>query len=252
VLTARLLGIEHLLDRLPGQLSGGERQRVALGRAIVRRPAAFLLDEPLSQLDAGLRVSMRREIRTLHERQGATTIYVTHDQEEALSMGDRIAVMNAGRVQQIGTGDELLRQPGNRFVAGFIGMPPMNFVPLKLRDGGHQVQLDCGGQSRTWDKPVPWRHWPAGGQVLLGVRPQDLRLAAASLESGWRGKISVVESSGEFNLIHVDLFDVQATWVCRVEPAATYRRGEPVSISWSSDREHWFDAQTGNNLACQC
>ena len=172
--TAAMLGITHLLDRKPRQLSGGERQRVALGRAIMRKPSVFLFDEPLSNLDAKLRVQMRAEIKKIQKQIQTTTIYVTHDQIEAMTMGSRIAVMKDGRLQQVGTPMEIYHRPENRFVAGFIGTPPMNFVDAEVADGGRR--LVASGFSLE----VPAASGPGvsvrdGSRITLGVRPEDLR-----------------------------------------------------------------------------
>src|SRR6478736_6538707 len=169
---ARLLGLEHLLDRRPAALSGGQRQRVAMGRAIVREPQAFLMDEPLSNLDAKLRVTMRAELARLHERLGVTTIYVTHDQIEAMTLGQRVAVMRDGLLQQVDSPQHLYRNPANLFVAAFIGSPSMNLVEAELEDGhvsfaGNRIPLDPG-------------HSPAaaGARVILGIRPHDFEEAS--------------------------------------------------------------------------
>ncbi|HUT89677.1 MAG TPA: sn-glycerol-3-phosphate ABC transporter ATP-binding protein UgpC [Thermoguttaceae bacterium] len=174
---AAMLGIEHLLDRKPRQLSGGQRQRVAVGRAIVRRPSCFLFDEPLSDLDARLRVEMRTELKRLHRRLGTTTIYVTHDQEEALTLGDRVVVIYQGRIQQIGTPEEVYRHPVNRFVAGFLGGAPMNFLEGTIVDSGGRLWLDhAGARLDVPDWAVPDLRAMLGTTVLLGVRPESLRV----------------------------------------------------------------------------
>ena len=178
--TADRLSISHLLDRKPHQLSGGERQRVALGRAIVRNPAAFLFDEPLSNLDAKLRQQLRVELKRLHRELATTMIYVTHDQIEAMTLGDRVAVMNQGEVQQIGTPTEIYRQPANLFVAKFIGSLPMNFCHGELCRDGNAIRFD-GGFSREWSlttercESFDWLKAKSSRPVVLGVRPEDLR-----------------------------------------------------------------------------
>lgn len=174
---AAMLGIEPLLDRKPGQLSGGQRQRVAVGRAIVRRPSCFLFDEPLSDLDARLRLQMRTELKRLHRRLRTTTIYVTHDQEEALTLGDRVVVIDQGRTQQIGTPDEVYRHPVNRFVAGFLGGAPMNFLEGTIVESGGRLGLDhAGARLDVPDWAVPDLRRMVGRRVLLGVRPESLRV----------------------------------------------------------------------------
>ncbi|MGH3026714.1 MAG: ABC transporter ATP-binding protein, partial [Gaiellaceae bacterium] len=174
---ARLLAIDELLHRKPAALSGGQRQRVAIGRALVRRPLAFLMDEPFPNLDAKLRVQMRAELLSLHRQVGITTIYVTHDQTEAMTLGDRVVVLNKGVVQQVATPDELYRRPANTFVAGFIGSPAMNFLRGRLHDGGVQLGPELlarkGGQRRRLGK--------ASGEVVVGVRPEGLTFASGDV-----------------------------------------------------------------------
>jgi multiple sugar transport system ATP-binding protein len=194
---ARILGLEEHLERKPAGLSGGQRQRVAMGRAIVREPKAFLMDEPLSNLDAKLRVAMRAELSALQTRLGTTTIYVTHDQTEAMTLGHRVAVMRAGVLQQVGTPGELYTAPDNVFVAGFIGSPAMNFLPGTLADG--RVRTAIG------DVPVPARlaHAPAG-RVLLGVRPENLRAVDTDAPASFVATVAVVEALGSDVYLHVD------------------------------------------------
>ena len=184
--TAEMLGIKHLLDRKPGQLSGGEKQRVALGRAIVRQPAAFLFDEPLSNLDAQLRGEMRRELKRLHQELRATMIYVTHDQVEAMTLGDRIVVMNRGEVRQVGTPLEVYDHPQDRFVARFLGSPPMNFIPGELRQGpgGWTFQNSAVGlEVKGLEDCVNGVDLVAGRKLLAGIRPEHVGLSPAA-ESG--------------------------------------------------------------------
>jgi multiple sugar transport system ATP-binding protein len=187
---ARVLGLEALMDRRPRELSGGERQRVAVGRAIVREPRAFLFDEPLSNLDARLRVSTRGELKALHQRLRTTTIYVTHDQEEAMTLGDRIVVMSAGRVQQVGPPLEVFRRPATRFVAGFIGMPAMNFLSGVLSE---RVFVEAGRPGPGLPVPVGAGAAAMGREIVLGVRPQALRLSGAGLPV----EVRVVEPLGD-------------------------------------------------------
>nr|WP_199066638.1 sn-glycerol-3-phosphate ABC transporter ATP-binding protein UgpC [Chromobacterium sp. ASV5] len=192
---ALTLQIEHLLDRKPKALSGGQRQRVAIGRAIVRKPGVFLFDEPLSNLDAALRVQMRIELARLHKELGSTMIYVTHDQVEAMTMGDRIAVFNAGRIEQVGTPLQLYNQPANRFVAGFLGSPKMNFLPGRLShntpDG---VQVDMAG---GYSLKLPF-HGQNGDSVTLGVRAEHLRFA----DSGLPATVQLVEHLGDTQIAY--------------------------------------------------
>src|SRR6185295_5590865 len=202
---ARVLGIEDLLDRKPRQLSGGQRQRVAVGRAIVREPKAFLFDEPLSNLDAKLRVATRAELKALHQRLKTTTVYVTHDQEEAMALGDRIVVMSKGVIQQVGPPLEVYRRPANRFVAAFIGSPPMNFVNGRLAAEGTSVAFveEAGGQG--FRLPLPSRSSnvlgsPTAQPVVLGIRPQSLRPAPTA--AGLDFIIRVVEPLGDTVDVH--------------------------------------------------
>ncbi|GLS38102.1 sugar ABC transporter ATP-binding protein [Mesorhizobium tianshanense] len=200
---ARMLEIERYLDRRPGQLSGGQRQRVAIGRAIVRRPVAFLLDEPLSNLDAELRGSTRAEIAALHSRLSATMIYVTHDQVEAMTLADRIVVLRAGRIEQIGTPMELYNSPANRFVAGFIGSPHMNFLEgsVEFSPTGKAVATFAGGH--RLDLPVDDASVATGSRITLGVRPQHVSIGTDT--EGISAKIKLVEALGSETIVHTDV-----------------------------------------------
>src|SRR5262249_7939117 len=182
---ARILGLEHLLERKPRALSGGQRQRVAMGRAIVRNPNVFLFDEPLSNLDAKLRVQMRSELKELHQRLATTTVYVTHDQVEAMTLADRIVVMNGGHVEQVGEPLELYDRPQSLFVAAFIGSPPMNFFKGDAREG--RLRLETGEELTLPKTPAP-----VTGRVTLGIRPEHLTLR----QTGWPATVSVVEPTG--------------------------------------------------------
>ena len=197
---ARLLDIEPLLDRRPSELSGGQRQRVALGRALLREPRAFLMDEPLSNLDAALRVQMRVELKHLHDRLGVTTVYVTHDQVEAMTMGDRIAVMNGGRLQQADTPEAIYVRPANLFVAGFIGSPKMNLVPARVSSANGRVAVDLLGQTVVLEGAVADAVTRVDhGEVVVGLRAEDLRLAddaPASYSSRAQGVVDVWEPLG--------------------------------------------------------
>jgi multiple sugar transport system ATP-binding protein len=242
---AEILGIEALLDRKPRQLSGGQRQRVALGRAIVREPKAFLLDEPLSNLDAKLRVQTRAEISKLHQRLETTFIYVTHDQIEAMTMASRIAVIKGGRLQQIDTPQRLYDDPVNVFVAGFIGSPAMNFFNAKLAraDGGLVAEAD------GFQLPIPSGRTPAygpylGKPVIIGIRPEDVhdpsfvpaRITPASVEA----KVDVSEMMG--NEVFVYLTVGKSALVGRVDPRTGFKPGEKAQVSFNMDHMHLFDA----------
>ena len=223
---ARALGLTELLSRRPGQLSGGQRQRVALGRAMVRDPGVFLFDEPLSNLDAGLRLRTRDEIAALHRRLGTTMIFVTHDQVEALSLGQRVAVMDRGRVQQVGTPDEIYRRPGNLFVAGFVGSPPINRLRL-VRDGAGRL---AGGPFRF---AGDW----AFDEATLGVRPEDLAVGGPT--SDFVANVVRVEPLGSEQRVHLD-GPGDAAWVARVPPALEVAAGDRVGVSIAWKRTHLF------------
>ncbi len=243
--TAELLGLTPLLEHRPRQLSGGQRQRVALGRAIVRQPQVFLFDEPLSNLDAKLRIQMRREIAALRRRLGTTTIYVTHDQVEAMTLGDRIVVMQEGRVQQVDTPLALYRRPANTFVATFVGSPPMNLVTGTLSAEGVFRAKDG-----TLALPVspafrPERIEP-GRTVMLGIRPESMGLAVAPAGAA-PATIEEVEPLGNETLVTLNAGGVALT--ARVEGGAAPRRGESSGLTFPGDALHWFDPATGARLA---
>ena len=234
---AAILQIEALLDRKPKQLSGGQRQRVAIGRAIVRDPAIFLFDEPLSNLDAELRVQMRVEIARLHRELGATMIYVTHDQVEAMTMADRIVVLRLGRVEQIGTPLELYNAPANRFVAGFIGSPKMNFLSADLSGlTSEGAELVLAGQNLR----IPRSLAGASGRVELGLRPEDAALSGGDIALG-RMEVVLVEHLGGSTLLYGRLADGQMLTV-QVEDQATTRAGDRVEIFTDAKRCHLFNA----------
>ena len=235
---ASILNLQDYLKRFPRQLSGGQRQRVAMGRAIVRDPQVFLFDEPLSNLDAKLRVQMRTEIKALHQRLKTTTIYVTHDQVEAMTMADRIVVMHDGIVEQIGTPLELYDNPVNTFVAGFIGSPAMNFINGTLR-GGRVKTAD--GQTLT----VPGNSKGQDGQpVIVGVRPEHLSLGSGN--DGIVGKVNVIEPTGAETQIFVDTPSGSVTAVFTDRHA--FAPGTPIVLKPQPNTIHLFDAQTGRHL----
>jgi multiple sugar transport system ATP-binding protein len=240
---ARILRLEPLLSRKPRELSGGERQRVAIGRAIVRNPLAFLFDEPLSNLDAALRAEMRVEILKLHRQLGATTIYVTHDQVEAMTMADRIIVLNGGRVEQSGTPLELYRDPRNVFVAGFIGSPRMNFLRGDVRksDQNRLVVAACGNPEVQLPGRAGMR---AGEQVTLGFRPEHLALAS---EGAFRGEILVVERLGPSTFVHVAT-EGDAILVVAAEGDSPVRVRDRVAVRIDPRRCHVFN-QAGDRCA---
>jgi len=233
---AAMLQIEHLLDRRPAQLSGGQRQRVAMGRALARDPQLFLFDEPLSNLDAKLRVEMRAEIKRLHQVSGITSVYVTHDQIEAMTLGSRIAVMKDGILQQIGTPDDIYRRPANTYVAGFIGSPTMNFIAGSANGTGATGVFSFEGGALQ----LPC---PAAGKITLGQRPEHIHLAD---DAAWRGVVTLVEPTG------ADTYVVVKTGVglitVRTPPSTQVRVGGNVGLSVSANHNNWFDTQSGLRL----
>ncbi len=244
---ARILGIEDLLKRKPRQLSGGQRQRVALGRAIVREPAVFLLDEPLSNLDAKLRVQTRAELIKLHRRLGTTFIYVTHDQVEAMTMATRIVVMRAGVVQQVGAPQELYEQPSNLFVAGFIGSPSMNFFHVVVTGNPEEMYLDGGGFRLLVPISKARQLAPYLGQrVILGLRPENIHDAALvppGIEvSTVRAKVDVTELMG--NEVFLYLVSGEHQFLARVDPRTRARPGQEMELALDMSRIHAFDPGT--------
>jgi ABC-type sugar transport system ATPase subunit len=243
---ARVLEIEHLLGRKPRQLSGGQRQRVALGRAMVRKPWLFLMDEPLSNLDAKLRVTMRGELKRFHMRLETTTVYVTHDQLEAMTMSDKIAVMDHGVVQQYATPAEVYNRPANTFVAGFIGSPPMNFIERAELRGG-ELALDCGPDGRIAIGAAPLANGFAGA-TLLGVRPQDLELRGAPAAGAVPGTVTLIQLVGSEKLVEV-AFGAAGKLTAQVKADAPVAAGERVWIGFDPARLHLFEPASGGNLA---
>jgi multiple sugar transport system ATP-binding protein len=239
---AEILGIQGYLKRKPRQLSGGQRQRVALGRAIVRHPQVFLFDEPLSNLDAKLRVQMRVELKKIHNRLNTTAIYVTHDQVEAMTLGDRVVVMKDGVVQQVGEPLELYNAPVNRFVAGFIGSPGMNFAAVRVINSDGVMRADNPGFGIELPAELARRLQPyAGCDVTMGIRPEDLRIANGSDPVGlcFDAIVEVVERLGSEILL--DLQVGAQTMVAAVEPTVRAQRGDKLRLALRSDRLHFFD-----------
>jgi multiple sugar transport system ATP-binding protein len=256
------LGLEALLDRKPGALSGGQRQRVAMGRALVREPKVFLLDEPLSNLDAQLRVQMRAELARLQRTLGTTTVYVTHDQTEAMTLGDRIAVLRGGEVLQTGTPRELYEQPGHLFVAGFIGSPAMNFLPARVSRGALELPL---GSCRLPDG-VAESVQATPGSLVAGFRPEHLRLAEGRDGLCFEARAEVVEWLGSDLYVYFDValadfapFGLAGengagarnsrTLVARIDPAAGLKTGDRITLCVDVARVHLFDAGSGINLS---
>jgi oligogalacturonide transport system ATP-binding protein len=248
------LEIGELLDRLPKQLSGGQAQRVAVGRALIKKPDVFLFDEPLSNLDAKLRASMRVRITDLHRRlkaegQSATVVYVTHDQTEAMTMGDRICVMKDGRIMQVADPVTLYNHPANAFVAGFIGMPEMNLLPAEL-DTADAPAFRIGEQTLAAGPELMARLSATPRRVTWGVRPQHLRLVPQGTPGALTGTIAAVEFMGQEVYLYAH---VAGQTVIAVVPGETYdpatRRGDPVTLKPIEALVHVFDADTGNNLS---
>ena len=258
---AEILGLKEFLQRKPADLSGGQRQRVAMGRAIVRDAKVFLMDEPLSNLDAKLRVSMRAEIAKIHRRIGATTIYVTHDQTEAMTLADRIVIMSAtknpagtgtiGRVEQIGTPQEVYKHPANKFVAGFIGSPAMNFFEATLEDGrlvgpnrDFSLQVPEGNLKRLREKGYE------GNKLIFGIRPEDINMEPAFLEtfpeSVLTAKISVSELLGAESHLYCAVGGSE--FVAKVDARDHMNTGSSIKLGFDLNKAHYFDAETEDNI----
>jgi multiple sugar transport system ATP-binding protein len=237
---AKRLGLDTFLQRLPRQLSGGQRQRVAMGRAIVRDPKVFLFDEPLSNLDAKLRVHMRAEIKALHQQLKTTSVYVTHDQIEAMTMADRIVVMHDGLIQQVGAPLDLYDRPANMFVAGFIGSPGMNFLPATVRKGGTSDAVLADGQALKLPDGLPLQD---GDAITVGLRPEHIRLAD---DGALQGEVGVVEPLGLSTQFYVRFAGQQ---VCVfVMGRSTIRPGDTVRLSADPAALHLFDPASGNRI----
>lgn len=237
---ARMLRIENLLDRKPAQLSGGQQQRVALARALAKEPQLFLMDEPLSNLDAKLRIYMRAELKRMQKELGITTIYVTHDQVEAMTMADHIAVLNQGRLQQYGTPDELYNKPANMFVAGFIGAPPMNFLDVSLVERGGKMLLETSGVSVELPDHIAevLKKENASSELILGVRPEDIVVGSGR----YKGVVYVTEPLGRDVLIHIKINEEILR--AYAPPETTFEIGQEVQFDFDMDRIHIFDKRT--------
>lgn len=235
------LGLEGLLHRKPRELSGGQRQRVALGRAIIRKPKVFLMDEPLSNLDARLRVEMRAELKKLHQRLKITTIYVTHDQSEAMSLSERIAVIHQGEIQQCGTPFEIYGKPANIFVAGFIGSPPINVIPALIRTR-EPLEVMCNEMTL-----FPRLNNPLEGtNLLVGIRPEDILISSEKSENTIAGTVSLIESVGAFNWTDFMWNDIKVKGTSRADEPLTV--GDEAFMKISSDKVLFFDALSGKRL----
>ena len=243
---AEILDLTHLLDRLPKQLSGGQRQRVAMGRAIVRDPEVFLFDEPLSNLDAKLRVQMRTEIKSLHQRLKTTIVYVTHDQVEAMTMADRIVVMNKGQVEQVGAPLELYDRPNNLFVAAFIGSPSMNLIDGTVAAAGDGfVFTTVNGAS--FPVPAATGKQAVGREVVAGIRPEHVELAGPSTNAAMQAVAAVLEPTGSETMValHLNGHEVVALTKERIDVAP----GSTLHIRFPQEKIHLFDRETGARLS---
>jgi len=240
--TAKLLEMSHLLDRVPGQLSGGEAQRVALGRAIIRDPKVFLLDEPLANLDAKLRVHMRVEIRKLQEKLGVTTVCVTHDQVEAMAMADRIAVMHQGKIGQLGTASDLYDQPQDLFVAGFIGSPPMNFIDCTYEEEKKALISEAFSLEIPKNLAIEIKEHATSSEVILGVRPQDIALHEKQTPNSISTEVYAMEPLGSEAIVDLRLGDI----IIKAVAPPTYRTrpGDTTWIIFNMDRIHVLDKKT--------
>jgi ABC-type sugar transport system ATPase subunit len=240
---AELLRIEDLLGRRPAELSGGERQRVALGRAVVRRPRVFLLDEPLSNLDMSLRHSMRVEIKRLHRELEATFVYVTHDQVEAMTLSDRLAVLEAGRIHQVGAPGEVYGRPADTFVARFVGSPPMNLLEARMGEGG-DVLLPSGGRIALL--PLERPRLSGASDVVLGVRPEDVRIAPGPAPEALAARVTLVEPLGPELHVHLDLDGTGL--VARTAPERTMEPGDEVFVLLPPAALHFFERNGGARI----
>lgn len=248
---ARILGIEELLERKPRQLSGGQRQRVALGRAIVRNPEVFLFDEPLSNLDAKLRVQMRTELKKLHKRLEATSVYVTHDQVEAMTMGDRIIVMKDGTIQQIGSPSDLYYKPQNLFVAGFIGSPTMNFLPCRILEADSQLYIETGDfRLPLLDHFADKVRERGDSKFILGIRPEDIRekksVQPSSFGGSIKAQINVTEILGKE--VFLDLTTGENTLSALISAEPEENLGQEIELEVNLARIHLFSADNGNAI----
>ena len=241
-----ILGLEELLLRKPHELSGGQRQRVAMGRAMVRKPSVFLFDEPLSNLDAKLRIQMRAEIKMLHQRVKSTMVYVTHDQVEAMTLADRIVVLKDGNIEQVGTPLELFLNPANSFVAGFIGTPPMNLLACKIKKENKEDFLAFDGGLTIPIPPRPDARIEDGQDVLMGIRTEEITIAEdkspGPREWVFSGVVKVVEPLGNENHIHVELQG--ETFVARCEGRRLVKSGEKIEVAFNLEQLHIFDKKT--------
>jgi len=244
--TAKSLGIEDLLERKPKQLSGGQRQRVALARAIVREPDVFLMDEPLSNLDAKLRVFARAELKRLHKRLGITIIYVTHDQIEALSMGTTIAILNNGKIEQVGKPAIIYNFPENLFVAGFIGSPPMNMVDGVLKQENGYTYIDTGFTKYKLPDELEKINKMNNKSIILGIRPEDVSISKQNANNSIKAKIDIIEPMGREFEIHLDLGE--KIFIAVLRKIDSFNIGDEVYLTFDDKKIHLFDKNTEKNI----
>lgn len=252
---SQLLGIENFLDRKPKELSGGQMQRVALGRALVREPKIFLMDEPLSNLDAKLRTFMRTEIKKLQKKIGITTLYITHDQIEAMSMADKIAVMNSGLVQQIGTAAEIYKEPANTFVADFVGSPSMNFLRCNIFENDYYHTIVLESNSAHLQFPIykfPF-NLPSEKNIIIGIRPRDILFLDNEDFNGikLRGKISFNELLGDDSLVEIKIGNDDSIKIANTDPSFDFTVGKDLTVGIPYNKIHFFDPKTGNRLVLE-
>ena len=241
------LGIASLLHRYPKELSGGQQQRVALGRALVRDPGVFLLDEPLSNLDARLRIRMRLDLKDLHERIGSTVVYVTHDQEEAMTLSSRVAVFDSGHLQQVGTPSEIYNQPVNAFVANFVGDREINFMDGHVRIERERVRFDSKGASLDLGNPRRFARPALEGRYRIGIRPEVIRIVQGGESNAIAGEVVQTELTGAEQILHVRLEDGTAI-SCKVEAKEGREKGASVTLHFPQDTLYLFDSETGECL----
>jgi multiple sugar transport system ATP-binding protein len=252
---SQLLGIENFLDRKPKELSGGQMQRVALGRALVREPKIFLMDEPLSNLDAKLRTFMRTEIKKLQKKIGITTLYITHDQIEAMSMADKIAVMNSGLVQQIGTAAEIYKEPANTFVADFVGSPSMNFLRCNIFENDYHHTIILESNNAHLQFPIykfPFK-LPSEKNIIIGIRPRDILFLDNGDFNGikLRGKISFNELLGDDSLVEIKIGNDDSIKIANTDPSFDFTVGKDLTVGIPYNKIHFFDSKTGNRLVLE-
>ncbi len=241
----RALELTDVLKRKPGKLSGGQQQRVSLARALVRDPSVLLLDEPLSHMDQRVRTVIRARIRRIHDELSTTTIYVTHDQEEAVTLADRIIVMDLGEIQQIGTADELLNRPANHFVAGFIGEPAMNFLEGRV-EGENAVAVHNGGLTVSWSVAGTISPPSSNSRVVVGLRPGSARIATEETSAGIKGRVEVIEFLGDYRILTLIMDDLEFKAI--VPPDYDVKHGDTVWIWGEPEDLHVFDRETGEKL----